>query len=197
MTDYWNHNSAYHDWIVGIATQHRGDVLDVGCGDGLLAQRLSPVSATVTGIDMDPSATVRARARTSGLANVSIDTVGFDEHVGVDASYDVVTFVAALHHLDLRSSLRRARSLLRPGGELVVVGLSANTTPSDWVLSALQVPVVRVASWWHGEARDIGVVTAEPREGLREIRAIADQEVPGARIRRGLYYRYLLRWRRG
>ncbi|MDT5107097.1 MAG: hypothetical protein QOI25_4610 [Mycobacterium sp.] len=32
--DYWNHNTAYHPWLVGIAAKHRGDVLDVGCGDG-------------------------------------------------------------------------------------------------------------------------------------------------------------------
>jgi predicted RNA methylase len=36
-SDYWTHNTAYHPWLVGIAAEHRGDVLDVGCGDGLLA----------------------------------------------------------------------------------------------------------------------------------------------------------------
>jgi 2-polyprenyl-3-methyl-5-hydroxy-6-metoxy-1,4-benzoquinol methylase len=54
--NYWNHNTAYHPWLVGIAAEHRGDVLDVGCGDGLLAQRLAPVSRSVTGIDPDPAA---------------------------------------------------------------------------------------------------------------------------------------------
>jgi 2-polyprenyl-3-methyl-5-hydroxy-6-metoxy-1,4-benzoquinol methylase len=34
---YWNHNTAYHPWLIDIATRHHGDVLDVGCGDGLLA----------------------------------------------------------------------------------------------------------------------------------------------------------------
>lgn len=37
---YWNHNAVYHPWLLAIAAEHRGDVLDVGCGDGLLAQRL-------------------------------------------------------------------------------------------------------------------------------------------------------------
>ena len=37
---YWNRNAAYHPWLLAIAAEHRGDVLDVGCGDGLLAQRL-------------------------------------------------------------------------------------------------------------------------------------------------------------
>lgn len=59
-TEYWNHNTAYHPWLLDIATKQEGDVLDVGCGDGLLAQRLAPVSRTVTAIDPDASSVLRA-----------------------------------------------------------------------------------------------------------------------------------------
>jgi 2-polyprenyl-3-methyl-5-hydroxy-6-metoxy-1,4-benzoquinol methylase len=52
-TDYWNHNAACHPWLVTVAAEHRGDVLDIGCGDGLLAQRIAAVSRSVTGIDPD------------------------------------------------------------------------------------------------------------------------------------------------
>jgi hypothetical protein len=75
------------------------------------------------------------------------------------------------------------------------VGVSARKTPTDWIISGLQVPVVRVLSRWHREVRNIGVVVAEPTESLRDIRAIARRELPGVRIRRGLYYRYIRRWR--
>ena len=47
VAEYWNHNTAYHRWLVGIAASHRGEVLDVGCGEGLLMQRLAPVSRRV------------------------------------------------------------------------------------------------------------------------------------------------------
>ena len=36
--------------------------------------------------------------------------------------------------------------------------------------------------------------TRYEEEDLREIRRIAREVLPGARIRRGLYHRYLLRW---
>ena len=65
--DYWNHNTAYHPWVVGIAAKHRGDVLDVGCGEGLLAQRLAPVSWSVTGIEPDPATADRAVRRVTDL----------------------------------------------------------------------------------------------------------------------------------
>jgi hypothetical protein len=109
--------------------------------------------------------------------------------------YDLIVFVASLHHLDSRTALRRARTMLRPGGELLVVGLTANGSPSDWILSGLALPLIRLLSRVHGESHDIGVVTAEPKESLREIRELVGTELPGARIRRGLYYRDLLRWR--
>lgn len=57
--DYWNHNTAYHPWLTRIAAGHRGDVLDVGCGDDLLS-RLAPVSRSVTAIDPESNALQRA-----------------------------------------------------------------------------------------------------------------------------------------
>ena len=47
MADYWNHNTAYHPWVLALA---RGrDVLDVGCGEGLLVERLAPLARSVGG----------------------------------------------------------------------------------------------------------------------------------------------------
>ncbi len=176
--------------------EHRGTVLDVGCGEGLLIQRLSSISASVTGIDPDNAAVARARSRISGLPNVTVEEAGFFEYGAKERSYDLETFVASLHHLNLTAALRRARSLLRPGGEIIVVGLSANKAAADWVVSGLQLPLVRLASWMHHETRDIGLVAIAPRDSLREIRAVVQHELPGARFRRGLYYRYLLRWKK-
>jgi SAM-dependent methyltransferase len=196
MAEYWNHNSAYHPWLIPIAAQHCGNVLDVGCGEGLLAQRMAPVSGFVTGIDPDPAAVRRARDRLAGLPNVAVEEVGFDDYDAGSARFDLIVFVASLHHLDLRASLTKAQRLLRPGGEIAVVGLSANKTAGDWLWSAVCLPAVRIGSWLHAEFRDIGVPVAEPKENLAEIRHIADDVLPGAHIRRALYYRYLLRWQK-
>lgn len=191
--EYWNHNTAYHRWTLRVAAQHRGSVLDVGCGEGLLVQRLARVSRTVVGIDVDDASLARARARLAAVPNARVERRSFDD-VDPESRFDVVTFVASIHHLDLGSSLARARSLLSPGGDLLVVGLAANSRPVDWVLSGLALPAIRLGSWLHRETADIGVPVAEPREDLRQIVAVARRELPGVRVRRGLYYRYLLRW---
>ncbi len=87
--------------------------------------------------------------------------------------------------------------MLRPGGELALVGISANKTIADWTWAGLCTPAAHVGSWLHHEARNIGVLVAEPRESLGEIRRVAGDVLPGAVIRRGLYYRYRLLWRNG
>lgn len=196
MTEYWNHNTAYHPWLLRIADEHRGDVLDVGCGDGLLTQRLAPVSRSVVAIDSDADAVRRAQERLSDRDNVTIAERAFDAYDPGDARFDLITFVAAIHHMDLHATLTKARTLLRPSGEIAVVGLSANKSALDWIWACLCMPAVRIGSRLHRETPDIGLVMTDPRESIAEIRAVAADAIPGATVRRALYYRYLLRWRR-
>jgi SAM-dependent methyltransferase len=192
--EYWNHNTAYYPFIVEAARDLDGDVLDVGCGEGLLVELLASVSRSVTGVDSDPYAVMRARARIKGVSNARVDEGNFMEVYLEHGSYDLVTMVATLHHLDFEETISRVRSLLRPGGKLLVIGLSANKSIGDWALSGATLPVVRLLSHVHAEHRDIQVVTTAPIQNLREIRAIAGRLLPGCKIRRGLYYRYILNW---
>jgi 2-polyprenyl-3-methyl-5-hydroxy-6-metoxy-1,4-benzoquinol methylase len=193
--DYWNHNTAYHPWLVAIAAEHRGDVLDVGCGDGLLAQRLAPVSRSVTGIDPDAAAVERAAERLTSYRDVTVSHGDFEGYQAGAHKFDLITFVASLHHMDLRASLVKARELLTPAGEIAVVGCSANKTVRDWIWAIGCVPAARIGSWVHAETRNTGVLVKDPEEGLDDIRHTVDEVLPGASVRRALYYRYLLRWK--
>jgi 2-polyprenyl-3-methyl-5-hydroxy-6-metoxy-1,4-benzoquinol methylase len=183
----WNHNSAYHPWLLDIvAGRPRSRVLDVGCGDGLLLEKLAPLADAVVGLEPDSATARRAAERVAHLPHARVEKESFADH-SPEHPYDVIIFVASLHHMDLSAALTKAR-------ELLVVGLAANRSPGDWIISALQVLPVRLGSWLHRETRDIGVPVAAPRESLAEIRSTERQLLPGARIRWGLYYRYLLRW---
>lgn len=195
MEDYWNHNVAYHGWLLDVAARRRGRVLDVGCGEGLLVRRLATVSHSVVGIDADPKSVGRARKRLGPIDNATVRLTRFEDFHTDGPAFDVITFVASLHHLPLRETLRRAREMLRPAGRLAVVGLSANTTVADWAWAAACTPAAFVGSRLHRETRDVGVGVADPREDLGEIRQAAEELLPGARIRRGLYFRYRLLWR--
>lgn len=202
--EYWNHNTAYHPMIVSAARRLGGRALDVGCGEGLLLQRLAPVMDEVVGIDPDPAAIEDARERLDGRPGVRIIEGSFldadpaDDLAGglAPGSFDLITFVATLHHMPLRPALARARELLTPGGELIIVGLSKENLAEQLLRGAIRMPWNRLAGRIHGEGDDVQVRVADPKESTAEIREAARVELPGSTLSYGLYFRYLLRWRK-
>ena len=196
--DYWNHNVAFHRRIVRDAALRGGNALDVGCGDGLLLAHLATVCRCVVGLDPDVQVVARARRRLeqNPQAEVLLDDVMDPDLPKRIGTFETVSCVATLHHLPLEPALARLSELVAPGGRLIVVGLAANGSLWDWVLSALAVLPLRVVGTLRRETPDIGVVTRPPRQTLAEIRAAASRILPEARIRRRFYYRYTLIWDR-
>jgi SAM-dependent methyltransferase len=189
---YWNHNTAYHQWILRTLGR-RSRVLDVGCGDGLLLERLVPTVDRVVGLEPDPATADRARQRVADLPGVEIVEAGFLDYRPKEP-FDGVVFVASLHHLGLTPGLERATELLAPGGVLVVVGLAREHSLADWVRSLASIPLNRLLGRLHHEQNDIGVPVAEPVETYADLRRVVRATLPGARWRYGLHYRYLLSW---
>ena len=70
-------------------------------------------------------------------------------------------------------ALSRFRQLLRPNGFLVVVGLAANKTPLDWMLSAAQILPLRIVGRLRHESHDNGMTIAEPKESCTPRRRLA------------------------
>jgi SAM-dependent methyltransferase len=53
----------------------------------------------------------------------------FRTHPFAPATFNMITSVAALHHMDARAALDRMSQLLAPGGRLAIVGLARTVTP--------------------------------------------------------------------
>lgn len=196
MSQYWNHNTAFHDELVADAKKRGGRVLDIGCGDGLLLQRLAPHVQQVVGIDPDPEIIARAHTRLASIPNVVLIEGDFltIPPPPQEERYATIICVATLHHMDLRAALLKIRQFLAPGGRLLVIGLAANKTFLDYLLSGLVMLPIRIMDRIHGGMQDIGVRLAEPKESLREIRRAANEVLPGSIARHRFYYRYLLSW---
>jgi SAM-dependent methyltransferase len=88
-------------------------ILDLGCGDGFLSERLAQGSAVV-GTDQSQPQLVAARAR--GIDSV----VCRGERLAFAPVFDAVFSNAALHWMkDAAAVIREVRGVLRPGGRFV------------------------------------------------------------------------------
>ena len=97
-----------------LAPQPGERILDIGCGDGVLTERIVAARATVTGVDASPEIIAAAQAK------------GLDAHVA-DAQalafgpeYDAAFSNAALHWmLDAAAVARGVYAALKPGARFV------------------------------------------------------------------------------
>jgi 2-polyprenyl-3-methyl-5-hydroxy-6-metoxy-1,4-benzoquinol methylase len=198
----WSHNDVYAPLVLHHARRIRAaggtKALDVGCGTGNLVRRLAGVFPAVTGIERDVPTAEQAQRATADLTNVRILTQPFNElH---EDRYDLITFVAVLHHLPLEATLEKARELLRPGGRLVVVGVSREARADlPWSIASMVLnPIVGIAKHPRRSATapvHMTAPTAVPTESFEEITLAAKRILPGARLNRSLFWRYTLSWK--
>ncbi|WP_144763932.1 bifunctional 2-polyprenyl-6-hydroxyphenol methylase/3-demethylubiquinol 3-O-methyltransferase UbiG [Curtobacterium sp. 9128] len=199
----WSHNDAYAPVVLRHARQVRRaggtTALDVGCGTGNLLLRLAGIMSEVTGLEPDAATAARARDTVAGHRNADVREEAFDLADHDQRRYDLVTFVAVLHHLPLTAALRAARSSVRPGGRLVVIGLARETAADlPWtvlsvVLTAL-VGLILHPRGVSGPPESMAAPTAEPLLTFEQIKAVACDVLPGVRMRRSLFWRHLLVW---
>ncbi len=114
------------------------DVLDVGCGGGLLAEAMARKGARVTGLDMaaDLLEVAQLHALEAGVAvNYLLESA--EQHaVGHAAGYDVVTCMEMLEHVpDPAQVIVALAALVRPGGHVFLSTI--NRTPRAYLRAVI------------------------------------------------------------
>jgi ubiquinone/menaquinone biosynthesis C-methylase UbiE len=196
--EQWNHNNHYHPWIMRRLPSRFERALDVGCGQGFFAARLAGVADRVDAIDVDENV-LAAASRLQSSTRIVFREGDFLEMGLPSDSYDVVTSIAALHHMDFERALGEMRRLLQPGGHLAVLGLYREASMIDYAVSVLAMPanLMRTRIPSHTcESTAPTAPTRAPESSLSQIRRAASAVLPGVRIDRHLYWRYSLLWRK-
>lgn len=127
------------DWIDGLAGLSGKDVLDVGCGGGILSDSMARKGARVTGIDLSTKAlrVAQLHALEANTPNVRYEEVSAEAlALAQPGEFDVVTCMEMLEHVPDPSSVVRACStLVKPGGWVFFSTLNRN--PKSFLFAVL------------------------------------------------------------
>lgn len=202
----WDHNAFYHRTLLRQLPHRCARILEVGCGAGTLAAELARRADRVDAVDRSPEMIEAARRVVPG--NVECTRADILEHPLPEAAYDAVVSLTTLHHMPLEQVLPRLAHTLRPGGVLAVIALPRadplRELPAE-VAAALGQRVFGLAfatlratgrgSWYAHEPTHAAMpVVLDPPLTTRQVARRAGDLLPGARVRRLVFWRYLLRW---
>jgi len=108
---------------------------DIGCGGGLVAEPMTRLGFTVTGIDADPTAIAVARdhAAAAGLV-IEYQLADIDALVGAGERFDVVLALEIVEHVaDRDAFFAGLGALVAPGG--VLIGATLNRTSRAFAMA--------------------------------------------------------------
>lgn len=136
---WWDPNSEFkplHDinplrlnYIDNIASLAGKQVLDVGCGGGILSESMAQRGAVVTGIDMGeaPLSVARIHQQKSGVEVNYLHSTAEKMAEESPESYDIVTCLEMLEHVpDPSSVIRACHRLVKPGGHAFFSTINRN-----------------------------------------------------------------------
>ncbi|MCO1578947.1 class I SAM-dependent methyltransferase [Crossiella sp. SN42] len=197
----FNHNDFYHRFLLRQVPPSCGRALDAGCGTGLFARRLAQRAHAVVGIDQDPAVIATARALSAGTPNIDYLQADLADCDLGEQSYDYICCIASIHHMPFAATVTRLREALAPDGVLAIVGCYRQATLADYLPDLIAIPAnlaanAAVKAIARHRTRPVPQVNtapvAQPRMTLAEIKREAQRLLPGAVIRRRLFWRYTL-----
>ena len=106
------------------------NVIDVGCGGGILAESMALRGANTLGIDMGaaPLSVAELHALESGIDNIQYKKITVEEIADEQTEqYDVVTCMEMLEHVpDPSSIIRACAKLVKPNGNIFFSTINRN-----------------------------------------------------------------------
>jgi 2-polyprenyl-6-hydroxyphenyl methylase/3-demethylubiquinone-9 3-methyltransferase len=126
------------EWIDRSVGLRGKQVLDVGCGGGILTEGMAARGATVIGIDLSekPLSVARIHLYESGHAIDYRLMSAEDLAVEMPSRFDVVTCMEMLEHVpDPSSTVRACATLVRPGGQLFFSTINRN--PKSYLFAVI------------------------------------------------------------
>lgn len=197
----WTANNQYHDSLLKHVPESCENALEIGCGTGAFARALARRCRRVVALDLSAEMIRVARSRSSQFENLEFllaDAMTWDfpqSHV------DFVCSIATLHHLEQRELLLKIKNALKLRGVLLVLDLVQSDSLTERMCDVVALgvsgslrlihngrlkPPAEVRKAWEQHGKHDSYLT------MRQVRALADEILPGSRVERCLLWRYML-----
>jgi ubiquinone/menaquinone biosynthesis C-methylase UbiE len=202
--DGWDHNHHYHDYLLRRLPARCSSALDIGCGTGAFARQLAGRADHVLAIDLSPRMIEIARERSASYQNIEYQVADILEWEFPRQHFDCIASIATFHHLPMAELLPRVKGALGEQGVLLVLDLFQASTFSDYLVGAAAFPANVAARFVHTGRltvpREVKEAWAEHGRHdsyltLPAVRQLCAEQLPGAVVRRHLFWRYSLIWR--
>src|ERR1043165_2561710 len=197
----WTANNQYHNSLLKHVPENCENALEIGCGTGGFARVLARRCRRVVALDLLAEMIRVARSRSIRFENLEFEladamTVNFP-----NSHFDFVCSIATLHHLEQRELLLKIKDALKPRGVLVVLDLVQSDSLTEHMCDGVGLgvsaglrlihngrlqPPAAVRKAWEQHGKHDSYLT------MRQVGALADEILPGARVERCLLWRYRL-----
>jgi len=199
--DGWTANNHYHDLLLRHVPAKCENALEIGCGTGAFARLLAARSKRVVAIDLSLEMIRVAQSRSSQFENLEFELADVMTWDFPQSHFDCIFSIATLHHLDQRELLPKIKDALRPRGVLVILDLVESNGLTERMLDVVALGVspslrlihngrlkppreVRKAWEQHGKHDHYSTI--------KQMRALVNEILPGASVKRHLLWRYTL-----
>lgn len=201
----WNHNNCYFKYLMKFVPDGVGTCLDIGCGKGELSLMLSKKSERVIAVDLADRMIEKAKLlhlnRNIEYICGNILEMGFENN-----SLDIIITTATAHHLPYEWLLCFAWDKLKKGGKLIILDLVKAESLSDYIIwGSASIPNIAMNLIKNGRLQkdDAHSKAVWERHGehdtymtMKEIKALAQKHIPAAKVKRKLFWRYVLIWQK-
>lgn len=203
--DEWDHNSHYHNFLLRHVPSPCSESLEIGCGAGAFSRLLAARSKRVLALDLSPNMIRIAEEQPALYPNLEFrvaDVMALD--TGTE-QFDCVVSIATLHHLPLEEALLKMKRALKVNGVLLLLDLFQADGILDTLRSGIALPMSvgfrlfngsppiasqRVRDAWAKHGLNDSYLT------LDQVRDVCRRLLPGAEVKRHLFWRYSVIWKK-
>jgi SAM-dependent methyltransferase len=157
----------HSDFLISHIPEGAVSILDVGCGAGTLALKLTSLGYHVDCVSPSPVLSMHARALLGDRSSI------FEcryEDLETDNRYDVILFSESLQYVKLRKALENSHRLLTAGGHLLICDIFG-----------IETEVASAHRGGHKLTRFYDLITQHPFECVKDI-DITQQTAPTMRL---------------